>query len=188
MGKSIGYARCSSYGQDLELQIDKLKEYGCDKIYSEKVSGTRLDREELSKALDYLREGDKLVVYKIDRLARSTYDLHRIARELHEKGISLVFIKEQLDFSTATGKLMFTMLGAIAEFERDLIRDRTAEGRARAKALGKHLGRKGKDEKAIKKALKLYVERENNGLSISDIVKTTGVPKSTLYAKLKEAR
>jgi DNA invertase Pin-like site-specific DNA recombinase len=182
----IGYARVSTKDQELELQIDKLTQYGCEKIFMEKQSGAKSDREELTKALDYLREGDKLVVYKLDRLARSTFDLHKIAKELHSRGISLVFIKEQIDFSTPAGKLMFTMLGAIAEFERDLIADRTAEGRERAKAQGKHMGRIGKSEKDVKKALKLYVERESNRLSVNDIVKMTGVPRSTIYAKAKE--
>ncbi|MED2748956.1 recombinase family protein [Brevibacillus porteri] len=170
----------------LQCQKEKLKEYGCEKIFMEKQSGAKSDREELIKALDYLREGDKLVVYKIDRLARSTFDLQKIAKELEERGIALVFIKEQIDFSTPSGKLMFTMLGAIAEFERDLIKDRTAEGRERAKAQGKHMGRKGKDEKDVKKALKLYDERESNGLSVNDIAKMTGVPRSTIYAKVKK--
>lgn len=136
--------------------------------------------------MDYLREGDKLVVYKLDRLARSTFDLQKIAKDLEERGISLVFIKEQIDFSTPSGKLMFTMLGAIAEFERDLIKGRTTEGRERAKAQGKHLGRKGKDEKDVKKALKLYDERESNGISVNDIAKMTGIPRSTIYATVKE--
>lgn len=138
------------------------------------------DREELAKALDYLREGDKLVVYKIDRLARSTFNLHKIAKELQSRETALIFIKEQIDSSSLVGKLMFTMLGAIAEFERDLIAERTAEGRERAKAQGKHMGRVGKAEKDIKKALKLYRERESNGLSVNDIVKMTGVPQSTI--------
>ncbi|KON68882.1 resolvase [Peribacillus butanolivorans] len=183
----IGYGRVSTKDQDLALQEEKLKEYGCEKIFMEKESGAKSDRKELAKALDYLREGDKLVVYKIDRLARSTFDLQKIAKGLQDRGIVLVFIKENIDFSTPNGKLMFTMLGAIAEFERDLIKDRTAEGRERAKAQGKHMGRKGKDEKDVKKALKLYEERESNGLSVNDIAKMTGVPRSTIYAKVKEA-
>ncbi|ECP9029917.1 recombinase family protein [Campylobacter jejuni] len=182
----IGYGRVSTIDQSLDLQEEKLKEYGCEKIFMEKQSGAKSDRDELIKALDYLREGDKLVVYKIDRLARSTFDLQKIAKDLEERGIALVFIKEQIDFSTPSGKLMFTMLGAIAEFERDLIKDRTTEGRERAKAQGKHMGRKGKDEKDVKKALKLYDERGSNGLSVNDIAKMTGVPRSTIYAKVKE--
>lgn len=183
---NIGYARVSTKEQDLSLQIERLQEYGIDKIFMEKESGSNSKRKELHKALDYLREGDKLIVYKLDRLARSTFDLHKIARDLEERGIGLVFIKEQIDFTTPAGKLMFSMLGSIAEFERDLINERTAEGRERAKAQGKHMGRKGQDEKQVKKALKLYEEREEKGLSVNDIVKMTGVPRSTIYAKRKE--
>ena len=182
----IGYGRVSTNGQDLALQEEALKKYGCEKIYMEKESGAKSDRAELADALEYLRPGDKLVVYKIDRLARSTFDLHKIAKELEEREISLVFIKEQIDFSTPAGKLMFTMLGAIAEFERDLIKDRTAEGRERAKAKGTHMGRTGKPEKDIKKAMKMYQDREEKGLSVNDIAKMTGVPRSTIYAKAKE--
>ncbi|MFE4118579.1 recombinase family protein [Priestia sp. YIM B13448] len=183
---NIGYARVSTKEQDLSLQIEKLQEHGIDKIFMEKESGSNSKRKELHKALDYLREGDKLIVYKIDRLARSTFDLHKIAKELEERGIGLVFIKEQIDFTTSTGKLMFSLLGSIAEFERDIINERTAEGRERAKAQGKHMGRKGQDEKQVKKALKLYEEREEKGLSVNDIVKMTGVPRSTIYAKRKQ--
>ncbi|WP_409289639.1 recombinase family protein [Peribacillus sp. SCS-37] len=186
MNKLVGYARVSSPGQDLTLQLEKLQGYGCERIFQEKQSGFKSDREQLAAALDYLREGDKLVVYKIDRLARSTFDLHKIARELSNRGIGLVFIKEQIDFTTPAGKLMFTMIGAIAEFERDLIKERTSEGREKAKAQGKHMGRKGKEEKMIKKALLMYQQRETNGLSVNDIVKATGIPRSTLYAKARE--
>ncbi|QFT88083.1 Transposon gamma-delta resolvase [Bacillus sp. THAF10] len=182
----IGYGRVSTNDQDLSLQEEKLKEYGCDKIFMEKQSGAKSDREELAKALDYLREGDKLVIYKLDRLARSTFDLHKIANELQDRKVGLVFIKEQIDFTTPSGKLMFTMLGAIAEFERDLINDRTREGRERAKAQGKHMGRKGRDDKDVLQALRLYSDRTNNGLSVNDIVKMTGVPRSTIYTKVKE--
>ncbi|PFU83463.1 resolvase [Bacillus cereus] len=182
----IGYARVSTKDQELDIQVDKLTAYGCEKIFKEKQSGANSEREEIAKVMDYLREGDTLVVYKIDRLARSTFDLHKITRDLEARGVGLVFIKENIDFTTPAGKLMFTMLGAIAEFERDLINERTAEGRERAKQQGKHLGRKGKDEKVVKQALKLYAERETNGLSVNDIVKTTGVPRSTIYAKIKE--
>jgi DNA invertase Pin-like site-specific DNA recombinase len=183
----IGYGRVSTKDQSLDLQVEELKKYGCEKIFMEKQSGAKSDRKELAKALEYLREGDKLVVYIIDRLARSTFDLQNIADDLQKRGIFLVFIKEQIDFSTASGKMMFTMLGAIAEFERDLIKDRTAEGRERAKAKGTHMGRKGKAEKDVQKALKLYEERESNGLSVNEIAKMTGVPRSTIYAKVKEA-
>jgi DNA invertase Pin-like site-specific DNA recombinase len=186
MSELIGYARVSTMDQDYSLQIEQLEKYGCSKIYHEKKSGKNTGRPELKKALEYLRAGDKLVVYKIDRLARSTRDLHNIVYDLQEKGIGIVFIKEQIDFSTAAGKLMFTMLGAIAEFERDLINERTKEGRERAKEQGKHLGRVGQDSKSIKRAIKLFSDREKNGLSVNDISKQTGVPRSTIYAKVKK--
>lgn len=186
MGHLIGYARVSTQDQDYTLQIEQLEKYGCQKIFSEKKSGKDTGRPELQKCLEFLREGDKLVVYKIDRLARSTRDLHNIVHELQERKIGVVFIKEQIDFSTPAGKLMFTMLGAMAEFERDLIAERTREGRERAKAAGKHMGRYGKDTREVKRALKLFANREKNGLSVNDIVKQTGVPRSTIYAKAKE--
>lgn len=183
---NIGYARVSTTGQSLEAQVEQLNRYGVDKIFKEKYSGGTAERKELKKALDYLRKGDTLVVSKIDRLARSTFDLHKIVKDLTERGIGLVFLKEQIDFTTSTGKLMFTMLGAIAEFERDLINERTAEGRERAKAKGTHMGRKGKPDKDVQKALKLFRERPGNGLSVNEIVKMTGVPRATIYAKHKE--
>lgn len=185
MTELVGYARVSTSEQDYALQVEQLKEYGCTKIFNEKASGKDTGRPEFQKALEYLRSGDKLVIYKIDRLARSIRDLHNIVHELEEKGIGVVFVKEQIDFSTPGGKLMFTMLGAIAEFERDLINERTKEGRERAKAQGKHLGRKGQDTKEIKKALKMFAERKTNGMSVNDIAKATGVPRSTIYAKAK---
>lgn len=185
----IGYARVSSLGQDYEQQVEQLKNYGCTKIFSEKQSGAKKDnRKALSEAMEYLREGDKLVVTKIDRLARSVRDLQNIANELDEKEIGLVFLKENIDFSTPAGKLMFTMLGAIAEFERDLINERTSEGRERAKKQGKHMGRPAMPEKDIKRALQLYNERETNGMSVNDIIQLTGVPKSTIYAEIKKLK
>src|SRR5690606_3811729 len=99
----VGYARVSTNGQDLELQVEQLEKYGCQKIFKEKQGGMKSDREELARALDYLREDDKLVVYKIDRLARSIFDLHKIANNLRERNIGLVFIKEEIDFSTPAG-------------------------------------------------------------------------------------
>ncbi|WP_370635559.1 recombinase family protein [Pontibacillus sp. HN14] len=185
----IGYARVSTIGQDLETQKDLLEDAGCEKIFVEKVSGTsRENRVKLREALDFLRphQGDELVVTKIDRLARSVFDLHSIANDLENRGVNIIFLKEGLDFSTSNGKMMFTMLGAISEFEADLIRERTKEGRERAKKQGKHMGRPGRSEKDIRRALKLYDEKETNGMSIMDIVRTTGVPKATLYMKLRQ--
>jgi DNA invertase Pin-like site-specific DNA recombinase len=182
----VGYARVSTKEQSLDIQVDKLNQYGVDRIFMEKQSGGKSDREELHKALDYLREGDTLVVYKIDRLARSIRDLNNIVGDLEERGIGLIFIKENIDFTTSAGKLMFHMLGAIAEFEKDIINERTAEGREKAKAKGTHMGRKGKPTKDVEKALKLFRERDTNNLSVNEIVKMTGVPRATIYAKNRE--
>ncbi|WP_085993596.1 recombinase family protein [Oceanobacillus senegalensis] len=186
---TIGYARGSTT-EDLEFQMEKLKEYGCDKICKEKIAIRRVQLPELERTLKYLRPGDKLVAYKMDCLAGSTYELHRIANSLQEQDIGLEFIKEKIDFSTPSGKTMFTMLGTIVDFERDLERNlinkRTKEGRERVKSQGRQLGRKEKDERDIKKALKLYFNNDNNGLSITEIEKMTGVPRSTIYAKAKE--
>ncbi|WP_424955106.1 recombinase family protein [Jeotgalibacillus salarius] len=131
---------------------------------------------------------DKLVVSKIDRLARSTLDLQMIASELKDRKIGLVFIKENIDFSTPSGELMFTMLGAIGQFERTLIKERTAEGRERAKLKGKHMGRPSKPKKNIERAMVLYNERAHNGMSVNDISKLTDVPRSTIYAEIKKKK
>lgn len=184
----IGYARVSTPEQKLELQVDALTAYGCTKIFKEKQSGANSDREQLNNALNYMRSGDKLVVYKIDRLARSTFDLQRIARDLQERNITLVFIQEQIDFSTPTGKMMFVMLGAIAEFERDLINERSREGILRAQQQGKHMGRPARPTKDIERALALCEQRDDNGLSIRDIANMTGVPRSTIYAEMAKRK
>lgn len=182
----IGYARVSTRDQELDIQVDALKKAGCTKIFMEKKSGkSAKNREELRKALEYMREGDKLIAYKIDRLARSVVDLNNIAKELQERNIGLAFLKEEIDFTTPGGVLMFNILAAIAQFERDIINERTSEGRERARSLGKHLGRKGQPQKNIKQAVKLFHDRENNKLSVNDISKMTGVPRSTIYKEVK---
>lgn len=128
---------------------------------------------------------------KIDRLARSIIDLHNIVKELNVKGVHVRFLKENIEFQAGENinslqTLLFNILGSFAQFERDLIIERTGEGRERAKKQGKHMGRPAQDKKAIEKALKLYFERDVNGLSVNDIVKMTSVPRSTIYAELKK--
>ncbi|MDZ5713557.1 recombinase family protein [Jeotgalibacillus haloalkalitolerans] len=193
----IGYARVSSVGQSLESQVEQLKAFGCKRIFKEKESGAKSDRKELQAALEFLEDGeldnngkiiykDKLIVTKIDRLARSTFDLQRIAGELKDRKVGLQFLKENIDFSTPSGELMFTMLGAIGQFERDIIKERTTEGRERAKLKGKHMGRPSKPKKNIERAMVLYNEREDNGMSVNDISKLTDVPRSTIYAEIKK--
>ncbi|MBM7713038.1 DNA invertase Pin-like site-specific DNA recombinase [Bacillus thermophilus] len=191
----IGYARVSTVGQDLETQEAILKAEGCERLYVEKVTGTSTaPRKELANMIDNVRAGDTVYVTKIDRLARSITDLNKIVSELNEKGVSVVFIQDDMTFKTggkitAMQELMFNILGSFAQFERSLIVERTTEGRERAKAQGKHMGRPASsNERDIRKAIELMKDRANNGLSVTDICKITGVKRATLYARMKEEK
>ena len=137
----IGYARVSTDDQNLDLQNDALKQAGCDKIIEEKASGAKTDRAGLDEALSFLRKGDTLVVWKLDRLGRSLQHLIQVVNQLREKGIYFRSIQESLDTSSSGGKLIFHIFGALAEFERDVIRDRTMAGLAAARARGRVGGR-----------------------------------------------
>lgn len=141
-GQVIGYARVSSTDQKLDVQLDQLKALGVDKVYAEKASGADAERVELAAMLDYVREGDTVVACKLDRIARSTQHLLNIVERLNKKGVALRVLNIDLDTSTPTGKLMLTMLGAIATFEREMMLERQAGGIAKAKEAGKYLGRK----------------------------------------------
>lgn len=187
----IGYARVSTVGQDLATQEEILKEAGCEKLFIEKVTGTSTDkRRQLKEAIEFAREGDILVVTKIDRLARSIIDLNKLVKEFNEKGVSVEFLKENMTFGSeeanSLNMLLFNVLGSFAQFERDLIVERTAEGRERAKKQGKHMGRPSQPKKNIERALELYNHRELNGMSVNDISKLTGVPRATIYLELKK--
>ena len=192
MGEKVGYGRVSSEGQELTAQIETLKEVGCVKLFVEKVTGTSTtNRIKLKELIEYVREGDTVVVTKIDRLARSIIDLNKIVTELNEKGVSVVFLRDNITFgagkdNTSLNKLMFNILGSFAQFERDIIVERTSEGRKRAKAAGKHMGRIGQPEKKVQQALDLMANRSTNGFSVAEIVNLTKVPKATIYLKLKE--
>jgi DNA invertase Pin-like site-specific DNA recombinase len=138
----IGYARVSTYGQTLDAQLAQLKAAGCARIYREKVSGTRADRKELLKMLKHVAAGRVVVVTRIDRLARSTFDLFAIVKQIADAGARFQSLAEPwADTGTSTGRLMLAVLGGLADVERDLIRTRTAEGRSRATARGQHMGR-----------------------------------------------
>ena len=138
----IGYARVSTYGQTLDAQLDQLRADGCSTIYREKASGARADRLELGRMLRRIKAGDVVTVTRIDRLARSTFDLFAIVKQIADAGGQFRSLAEPwADTSTSTGRLMLAVLGGLADVERDLIRARTAEGRNRAKARGKHMGR-----------------------------------------------
>ena len=140
----IGYARVSTYGQTLDAQLEQLRAAGCSSrnIYREKVTGARADRRELLRMLDRLAPGDVVTVTRIDRLARSTFDLFAIVKRIVDAAAQFRSLAEPwADTGTSTGRLMIAVLGGLADVERDLIRTRTAEGRSRAKAQGKHMGR-----------------------------------------------
>lgn len=140
--RHIGYARVSTYGQSLDAQLEQLKAAGCARIYRETVTGARADRRELLKMLRRLTDGDMVTVTRIDRLARSTFDLFAIVKQIVDAGGQFRSLAEPwADTGTSTGRLMIAVLGGLADVERDLIRTRTAEGRSRAKARGQRMGR-----------------------------------------------
>ena len=182
---TFGYARVSTEQQNLDRQLDALQKYGCDTIYNEKMTGTKRDRPELEKMFDRMTEGDTVVIESLSRLGRSTKDLIELTELFEQKGVHLVSLKESIDTSTSTGKLLFTLMSAIAQFERDVIADRTREGLKSARARGRTGGRPKADPTAIKKAIRLYNTKE---YSIKEIEEMTGVKKSTLYRELKEAK
>lgn len=177
----IGYARVSTTGQDYETQLAKLKAEGCEKIFSEKQSGKTADnRAELQRAIEFCREGDVLVITKLDRLARSMGDLWAIVRELDAKGVGFKVLDQAgMDTTTPTGKLMFNILGSIAEFERDLINARTAEGRQAAKAKGVKFGRKEKLTSEQVEALQADVKA--GILSMQAIADKYGIARNSVY-------
>ena len=140
--RRLGYARVSTYGQTLDAQLAQLRVDGCSKVYREKASGARADRRELQRLLKAIRSGDVVTVTRIDRLARSTFDLFAIVKQIVDAGGQFRSLAEPwADTSTSTGRLMIAVLGGLADVERDLIRTRTAEGRSRAVSRGQHMGR-----------------------------------------------
>jgi DNA invertase Pin-like site-specific DNA recombinase len=179
----IGYARVSTQDQSLDLQMDALKEFGCEKVYSEKVSGMKDDRQKLLELIEYAREGDVLVVYKLDRLGRSTKKLIELTEELERRGIELVSIRDSIDTTTAVGKAMFRMLAVLSEMERDLISERTRAGLESARVRGRKGGRPKKNTTDVIKALKLYNTEQ---YTVREIEELTGVSKATLYRELKK--
>lgn len=179
----FGYARVSTEAQNLDRQLDMLKKYGVDYIYNEKMTGTKRNRPELEKLLDRITEGDTVVVESLSRLGRSTKDLIELTEIFQSKKVNLVSLKEAIDTSTSTGKLLFTLMSAISQFERDVIADRTREGLRSARARGRTGGRPKTDSEAVKKAVKLYNTGE---YSLKEIHELTGVKKDTLYRNLKD--
>jgi DNA invertase Pin-like site-specific DNA recombinase len=177
---NVGYARVSTAGQSLEIQEGKLRQHGCEKLFQEKKSGgSRNGRTELEAALEFVRDGDVLVVTRLDRLARSLHDLMQVTRELERKQVGLVVLEQELNTTTAAGKLLFHMLGAVAEFERSLINERIAEGVAKAKASGVKFGRKEKLSAAELKSLRQ--EFDAPGANKAELARKYGIHRSSLY-------
>jgi DNA invertase Pin-like site-specific DNA recombinase len=178
----IGYARVSTGEQTLDLQLDALHKAGCGKVYTETASGAKADRPVLEEVLGYLRKGDTLVVWRLDRLGRSLKHLIEVVAALAERGIGFRSLTEQIDTTTPGGKLVFHVFGALAEFERDLIRERTHAGLARAR--GRLGGRPKKlaDAKQLELARTLY---EGGKTDVATICSTLGISRATLYRALK---
>ncbi len=177
----FGYARVSTEQQNLDRQLDMLQKYGVDIIYNEKMTGTKRNRPELEKMLERMTEGDTVVVESLSRLGRSTKDLIWLMETFNSKGVNLVSLKESIDTTTSTGKLLFTLMSALAQFERDVVADRTREGLASARARGRKGGRPPIDSTAVAKAARLYKTGE---YTVKEISELTGVKKSTLYNSL----
>jgi DNA invertase Pin-like site-specific DNA recombinase len=173
-----GYARVSTDGQTLAAQEAALHAVGCAKVYAEKVSGVVTDRKALARALSVLEEGDTLIVTRLDRLARSTRDLLNILDAISKKGAGFKSLADAwADTTTPHGRLMLTVLGGLAEFERELIRSRTGEGRARAKAKGVHMGRPWKLTSHQRQEVLARLDR---GDTLTDIARTYGVAHTTI--------
>jgi DNA invertase Pin-like site-specific DNA recombinase len=176
----IGYARVSTYGQTLDAQLEQLRAAGCGRrnIYREKVTGARADRRELNRMLGKLAPGDVVTVTRIDRLARSTFDLFGIVKRIVDAKAQFRSLAEPwADTGTSTGRLMLAVLGGLADVERDLIRTRTAEGRSRAQKRGQHMGRPPKLTEAQKAEAR---RRRAQGATLAELARSYGVGKSTI--------
>ena len=180
---NIAYVRVSTIEQNESRQLESLKKYNIDKWFIEKVSGKNTNRPELKKMLDYVREGDIIYIHDLSRLARNTADLLKLVEELEKKNIKLVSNKENIDTSTPTGKLMLTMIGAIAEFERTNLLERQREGIEIAKKQGKYKGRKAIEIPEFERYYKKYLNRE---LNKTQLAKELNVSRPTLDKLIKE--
>lgn len=179
----IGYERVSSDDQNLNLQHDALTKAGCNRIFSEKMSGAKDDRPELAAAISFLRPGDTLVVWRLDRLGRSLKNLLTIIEDLNDRGIGFKSLTESIDTTSSTGKLIFSIFGAIAEFERQLIRERTLAGLASARARGRKGGRR--QLISDKKVAAAHQLATNSKESIGQICESLGISRATYYRRQK---
>ncbi|RDS81599.1 recombinase family protein [Dyella monticola] len=182
----VGYARVSSAGQSLDIQLDKLNAYGCTRVFAEKRSGRQVDsRPELQACLQFLREGDTLVISRLDRMARSILDLAKIADQLKKKGVALKVLDQALDTGTSEGRLMFSLLASFAEFENDIRAERQADGIAKAKEKGVSFGRKR--ALTAEQCQRIKVLREEEKFSVPQLAERFNVGVATVYRALQES-
>lgn len=182
----IGYARISTYDQNLDLQKDALEKAGCERVITDTASGKNTDRPGLTSLKEILRKGDTLVVWRLDRLGRSLKDLIEWVNKLEEQGVAFQSLEEAINTSTSSGKLIFHLFGALAEFERNLIRERTQAGLAAARARGRLGGRpKSLGQEKRKLAVELYHDQK---LPIMEICEMMGISKPTLYSYVREEK
>lgn len=180
----VGYARVSTLEQNLALQVDALKKTGCQKIFDDKSSGVKTERPGLQAALEYVRKDDTLVVWRLDRLGRSLKHLIETVAQLEERGVGFWSLQESIDTTTSGGRLIFQIFGALAEFEHNLIRERTHAGLRAARARGRKGGRpRVLDDKKITLAYRLYDEKQH---TINEICQIIGISKPTLYTYLHQ--
>ncbi|HAR4679616.1 TPA: recombinase family protein [Staphylococcus aureus] len=181
----IGYARVSTGLQNLNLQEDRLNAYGCEKIFSDHISGSKSKRPGLDKAIEFARSGDTIVVWRLDRLGRNMEDLITLVNELNERGVSFYSLEENItmDKSSSTGQLLFHLFAAFAEFERNLILERSSAGRIAARARGRYGGR---PEKLNQKDLNLLKTLYDNGTPIKTIAEQWQVSRTTIYRYLNK--
>ena len=181
---NIGYARVSTGEQNLDLQVDALEKADCKHIFKEKMSGAIAERPKLEEVLKFMREGDTLVVWRLDRLGRSLKHLIELINQLHDRKQFFKSLQENIDTVSSSGRLIFHIFGALAEFERNIISERTKAGLKAARARGRHGGRpRSIDDKTIEMARRLIDEGSN---SISEICKNLGISRASLYRYLKE--
>jgi DNA invertase Pin-like site-specific DNA recombinase len=183
----VGYTRVSKQEQNEALQKDALKEAGCEKYFSDKMTGSKFERKGLEELLAFVRPGDTVIVWKLDRLGRSLKDLIETLNLLKDRGVDFISLTEKIDTTTPGGKLIFHLMGALAEFERDLIRERTNAGLAAARARGRVGGRPKKlmTNGNVALARQLFADPNH---SISEICSTLEISRSTLYRYVRDAK
>ena len=180
----IGYARISTVDQSLNLQTDALEKAGCEKIFTDRASGAKDDRQGLMDAVEFCRQGDSLVVWKLDRLGRSLKHLIETINLLHDRRVGFISVQESIDTTTSGGKLIFHVFGALAEFERELIRERTNAGLASARSRGRMGGRpKAMTDKQLRIAQTMLKDPKT---TVKDVCETLQVSKTTLYRYLNK--